>query len=102
MREMAFNGLKLRPFTCFTRRPQKSHSASSEKPIKASDAKERESLMGKCSNLRDASEAVHNFYPANVLIPVGPILNIPFDDFFYSFLHYVPSHISSPPSPVGM
>lgn len=34
------------------------------------------------------------FYPANLLIPVGPILSIPFDDFFYIFLHYIPSHIS--------
>ena len=34
------------------------------------------------------------FYPANLLIPVGPILSIPFDDYFYIFLHYIPSHIS--------
>lgn len=32
--------------------------------------------------------------PANLLIPAGPVLSIPFDDLFYIFLHYIPPHIS--------
>lgn len=31
-------------------------------------------------------------HAANLLIPVGPILSIPFDAFFYISLHYIPSH----------
>lgn len=27
------------------------------------------------------------------LIPVGPILSIPFDNFFHILLHYIPPHV---------
>lgn len=47
---------------------------------------------GKHYKPKDTSAAAVDFYPANLLIPVGPILSIPFDAFFYISLHYIPSH----------